>query len=440
MSSYKKSLILCSALLFLSGCSGKTIDLENKQPEVKKFVEIKTKNFELENQYIMLALEFENQRLYYDAKDLYFVLFEKTNNYEYLVKHLAIATQLKDYEIVEKNALKYYKNNIKQEEIILRLYTFALFKLGNNNDNVILKGEKLVKEFPNDVNLELLGTIYLQQQNYSKAYELFNNAFNLNKSVNTFLNLTNIQYFNLLQKEESIKRIEEYIKINGYDFNLSMQLISFYEKEKKTEKIIPLLKDMYQFYKKSNEEALSLGKTKILLVKYLAKDNVGIAIDFLEQNNEEDEILLNLYKITNQPLKAYDLLDRLYKKSNNLDFLAQQAIIQFEMAEDKSKVLNDVIFKFDKVLLVTNNHIYENYLAYILIDFNINVKRGVSLVKKALKEEPNNLAYIDTLAWGEYKLKNCQEANKQMKRVVDEIGTDDYDIKLHWDQIQECKE
>ena len=330
MSSYKKSLILCFSLLFLSGCSSKTVDLENKQPEIKKFVEIKTKNFELENQYIMLALEFENQRLYYDARDLYFVLFEKTNNYEYLVKHLAIATQLKDYEIVKKNASKYHKNNIKQEEIILRLYTFSLFKLASYDD-ALLNGEKLVKLFPNDVNFELLGTIYLQQQNYLKAYELFNSAFNLNKSVNTFLNLTNIQYFNLLQKEEAIKRIEEYVKTNDYDFNLSMQLISFYEKEQKTEKIIPFLKDMYQSYKNSNE-ALSLGKTKILLVKYLAKDNVGIAIDFLEQNNEEDEILLNLYKITNQPLKAYNLLDRLYKKSNNLDFLAQQAIIQFEIA------------------------------------------------------------------------------------------------------------
>ncbi len=437
MSSYKKSLILCFSLLFLSGCSSKTVDLENKQPEIKKFVEIKTKNFELENQYIMLALEFENQRLYYDARDLYFVLFEKTNNYEYLVKHLAIATQLKDYEIVKKNASKYHKNNIKQEEIILRLYTFSLFKLASYDD-ALLNGEKLVKLFPNDVNFELLGTIYLQQQNYLKAYELFNSAFNLNKSVNTFLNLTNIQYFNLLQKEEAIKRIEEYVKTNDYDFNLSMQLISFYEKEQKTEKIIPFLKDMYQSYKNSNE-ALSLGKTKILLVKYLAKDNVGIAIDFLEQNNEEDEILLNLYKITNQPLKAYNLLDRLYKKSNNLDFLAQQAIIQFEMAEDKTKVLNDVIFKFDKVLLVTNNHIYENYLAYILIDFDVNVKKGIALVKKALKEEPNNLAYIDTLAWGEYKLKNCQEANKQMKRVVDEVGLNDEEIKLHWEKIKECK-
>ena len=25
-------------------------------------------------------------------------------------------------------------------------------------------------------------------------------------------------------------------------------------------------------------------------------------------------------------------------------------------------------------------------------------------------------------------------------KVVDEIGTDDYDIKLHWEQIKECKE
>lgn len=437
MPSYKKSLILCSLLLLFNGCSNKTLDLENKEPSKTKFVEVKTKKFESENQYIILALESENQRMYYDARDLYFDLFDRTNNYEYFAKYLALSTNLKDYELVKRDALKYYVDNIKQEEIILRLYTFALFKLGNSTE-ALQSGEKLVGLFQNDVNYELLGTIYLQQKNYLKAYEFFEKAFVMNKSANTFLNLTNIQYYNLEQKEQAINKIEEYIKANGYDFNLSMQLLSFYEKEQKFDKLVPFLKEMYFDYKK-NSELLMLSKAKILLIKYIAKDSVGKAIEFLEQNNEEDEILLNLYKITNQPQKAYNLLDRLYKKSNNLDFLAQQAIIEFEMAEDKTKVLNDVIFKFDKVLLVTNNHIYENYLAYILIDFNINVKRGVSLVKKALKEEPNNLAYIDTLAWGEYKLKNCQEANKQMKRVVDEVGLNDEEIKLHWEKIKECK-
>ncbi|AXX90187.1 hypothetical protein CKA55_11320 [Arcobacter suis] len=437
MPSYTKSLVLCLLLFFFNGCSNKTLDLENKEPIKIKFVEVKTKSFELENQYIILALESENQRLYYDARELYIRLFEQTNNYEYLLKHLAISTQIKDYKIVKEYASKYYINNIKQEEIILRLYTFALFKLGDQKE-ALLNAQKLTNLFQNDVNYELLGTIYLQQKDYLKAYELFEKAFALNKSANTFLNLTNIQYFNLSQKEEAISKIEQYIKENGHDFNLSMQLLAFYEKEQKTEKIIPLLKEMYSEYKKNNE-LLMFNKTKILLIKYIAKDNVGMAIDFLEQNKEEDEILLNLYKITNQPLKAYNLLGSLYANSDNLEYLGQQAIIEFEMAEDKRKVLNSVIAKFEKVIEHIDNHIYENYLAYILIDFNINVSKGVTLVKKALKEEPNNLAYIDTLAWGQYKLKNCQEANKQMKRVVDEVGLNDEEIKLHWEKIKECK-
>ena len=437
MPSYTKSLVLCLLLFFFNGCSNKTLDLENKEPIKIKFVEVKTKSFELENQYIILALESENQRLYYDARELYIRLFEQTNNYEYLLKHLAISTQIKDYKIVKEYASKYYINNIKQEEIILRLYTFALFKLGDQKE-ALLNAQKLTNLFQNDVNYELLGTIYLQQKDYLKAYELFEKAFTLNKSANTFLNLTNIQYFNLSQKEEAISKIEQYIKENGHDFNLSMQLLAFYEKEQKTEKIIPLLKEMYSEYKKNNE-LLMFNKTKILLIKYIAKDNVGMAINFLEENKEEDEILLNLYKITNQPLKAYNLLGSLYANSDNLEYLGQQAIIEFEMAEDKRKVLNSVIAKFEKVIEHIDNHIYENYLAYILIDFNINVSKGVTLVKKALKEEPNNLAYIDTLAWGQYKLKNCQEANKQMKRVVDEVGLNDEEIKLHWEKIKECK-
>lgn len=437
MPSYTKYLVLCLLLFFFNGCSNKTLDLENKEPIKVKFVEVKTKSFELENQYIILALESENQRLYYDARELYIRLFEKTNNYEYLVKHLAISTQIKDYKIVKDYASKYYISNIKQEEIILRLYTFALFKLGDQKE-ALLNAQKLINLFQNDVNYELLGTIYLQQKDYLKAYELFEKAFVLNKSANTFLNLTNIQYFNLSQKEEAISKIEQYIKENGHDFNLSMQLLAFYEKEQKTEKIIPLLKEMYSEYKKNNE-ALMFSKTKILLIKYIAKDNVGMAINFLEENKEEDEILLNLYKITNQPSKAYTLLGSLYANSNNLEYLGQQAIIEFEMAEDKRKVLNSVITKFEKVVENIDNHIYENYLAYILIDFNINVSKGITLVKKALVQEPNNLAYIDTLAWGQYKLKNCKEASKQMKRVVDEIGLNDEEIKLHWEKIKECK-
>lgn len=438
MPSYKKSLVLCSILLLLNGCGIKLLNDENKDISKTTFTKVKIKPYNLENQYIILALESENQKLYNDAISLYFKLFENTNNYEYLVKYLTLSTNVKDFASVKKYASKYVIENTKEEEIILRLYIYSLFKL-NEKEEAIKNGEKLIANYKNEINYQLLGSIYLEDKEYLKAYELFEQSYELTNSSNTLLTLTNIQFNNLLEKDKAIKKLENHIQMSGYDFNLSIQLLSFYEKENEKDKLIALLKNMYFYYKNSDNQFL-LNKTKILFIKYVARDNINNAIVFLEENNEEDENLLNLYKITNQSQKADDLLGRLYKSTDNLDYLAQQAILKFEMTSDKESVLDDVISKFNKVLENSSNHIYENYLAYILIDYNIDVKRGLVLVKKALIVEPNNIAYIDTLAWGEYKLKNCKEAYIQMKRVVDEVGIDDEEIKLHWEQIKECKE
>jgi predicted Zn-dependent protease len=438
VSSYKKSLIFYSLLLIFSGCSTKDINLENKEVKKTNFVKVETKPFDLEDFYIIYALESENQRMYLNARDIYLKLFENTNNYEYLVKYLTLATQLKEYYLVKENASKYMKDNIKEEEIILRLYAFSLFKLQEKQE-AIFNAEKLIFLYKNSINYELLGSIYLEDKQYLKAYDALRNAYFLNNSISTLLTLTNIQFFNLNQKEEAIKELENYAHKNDYDFNLSIQLLSFYENLKAQDRLVNFLKEMYFYYKK-NDNQLLVNKTKALFLKYVINNDVKTVIDFWEQNGEEDEILLNLYRMTNQSQKAYNLLNKLYKNSNNMDFLAQQAILEFEMAKDKKSILFDVISKFDKVLQTEDNHIYQNYLAYILIDFDIDIQKGLLLVKKALEKDPTNVAYLDTLAWGEYKVKNCKEAYKYMKQVVDEVGLDDEEIKLHWEKIKECKE
>lgn len=438
MSSYKKSLIFYSLLLIFSGCSTKDINLENKEVKKTNFVKVETKPFDLEDFYIIYALESENQRMYLNARDIYLKLFENTNNYEYLVKYLTLATQLKEYYLVKENASKYMKDNIKEEEIILRLYAFSLFKLQEKQE-AIFNAEKLIFLYKNSINYELLGSIYLEDKQYLKAYDALKNAYFLNNSISTLLTLTNIQFFNLNQKEEAIKELENYAHKNDYDFNLSIQLLSFYENLKAQDRLVNFLKEMYFYYKK-NDNQLLVNKTKALFLKYVINNDVKAVIDFWEQNGEEDEILLNLYRMTNQSQKAYNLLNKLYKNSNNMDFLAQQAILEFEMAKDKKSILFDVISKFDKVLQTEDNHIYQNYLAYILIDFDIDIQKGLLLVKKALEKDPTNVAYLDTLAWGEYKIKNCKDAYTYMKQVVDEVGLDDEEIKLHWEKIKECKE
>jgi len=437
MPSSKKIVIFCFLLIAFISCSSKNDNIEKSEVKATNFKKIESKYFEYEDQYIIFALEFENERMYYDALDVYNRLFENTNKYEYLVKSLMIASSLKDYGFVKEKVASHMIENIKEEEVILRLYTFSLFKL-KEKDSAILNAKKLVKLYPNAQNYELLGSIYIEEKQYQDAYNAFDKAYNLDATDSTLLNLTNIQFFGLSQKNEAIKKLEDNIQKSEYDFNLSFQLLSFYENVKDKNKINSFLKEMYYFYKKDNNQLL-VNKTKALFVKYVVSENIPLAIEFWEQNGEKDEILLNLYKISNQNQKAMILLDDLYKETDNLDYLAQLAILEFETAQDKKSVLQSVIMKFNKVLEKNDNPVYQNYLAYMLIDYDLDVKKGLILVNKALEKEPSNIAYLDTLAWGKYKIKSCLEAYLNMKQIVDQIGLDDEEIRLHWEKIKECK-
>ena len=159
----------------------------------------------------------------------------------------------------------------------------------------------------------------------------------------------------------------------------------------------------------------------------------------MEANNEKDEILVSAYRATNNPEKAMSLLKDIYEKSGNKEVLAELAIVQFDMATNKKEIVPSVIDKLEVVLQTSNNHIYQNFLAYLLIDFDLDVNRGLVLVKKALEQDPENIAYLDTLAWGEYKLRNCKTAYELMKKIVDEVGLEDEEIRVHWEKIKECK-
>ncbi len=439
MPSYKKIVSFCLIIHLLSGCSfnfGK--DVENR-PLVgtKEFKKSKLKKYDLENAYILFALEYENQKAYKQAREVYYSLFENTNNYEYLVKSISLSFIIKDYTYIDKVVSSIDYEDVKEEETVLKVYSFALLRL-NKQEEAFKYANKLVHKFPKDLNYELLGTMYLDIKDYLPAYLNFKKAYSLSAKKNVLITLSGIQYHNLKQKELAKIELQKYIDKNGYDYEVCIQLLSFYEVEKENEKIISMLKDMYYSYKENNEK-VPLTRTKSLLINYLAKKDVYEAIKFLEENDEEELFLLNLYRNNGMYLEAYNLLEKLYLKTDDLNYLAQQAIIEFETAENRDLVLDSVIKKFEKVVEKISNPTYENYLAYILIDYDKDVKRGLEIIKKVLMIEPENSAFIDTLAWGEYKVGNCEEALKNMKKVVDKEGLADSEIKLHWEKIKECK-
>ncbi len=56
--------------------------------------------------------------------------------------------------------------------------------------------------------------------------------------------------------------------------------------------------------------------------------------------------------------------------------------------------------------------------------------------KQALKSKPKSPFYLDSLAWGYYKLKQYKKAYKTMEQVVLTTGLDNIEIKRHWDIIK----
>ena len=59
-----------------------------------------------------------------------------------------------------------------------------------------------------------------------------------------------------------------------------------------------------------------------------------------------------------------------------------------------------------------------NYLGYTWADRGENLDEALSMIERAVKAEPENAAFIDSLAWVLYKLKRHEEALVQMKKAI----------------------
>ena len=153
----------------------------------------------------------------------------------------------------------------------------------------------------------------------------------------------------------------------------------------------------------------------------------------------DDKVLLDLYRATKRYDKAYELAQRLFDATHDYNYLALAAMFEYEQAKRKDrKLLEDVVRKFDEALKHVQDPVYLNYLGYLLIDHDMDVERGIELVKKALAKEPDSGYYLDSLAWGYYKQGRCKEALKIMKRVYFDMDLKDPEVELHLKKIEQC--
>jgi tetratricopeptide (TPR) repeat protein len=60
----------------------------------------------------------------------------------------------------------------------------------------------------------------------------------------------------------------------------------------------------------------------------------------------------------------------------------------------------------------------------MLADRGIRVDEAASLIQRALQQEPNNGAYLDSLGWAYYKQNKLVEAEEYLRKAIDREGND----------------
>ena len=418
MSRYIQSTILI-VVLFLAGCS-------ISQPSLNKVGE---KSFENEDYLILTALEEQTNGNNEKAISIYKSLYEKSKKINYLIEATKISFLLNNSEqtyLLLKEAVQEAPKN----EEVKRIEIGFLMKQGKYKE-AEQKSLELLNESKNERNLKITGTIYLQVKSYSLALKYFESAYAINSDENSLLYIVDILYNYLDKKDDAIALLETHIRMHNCEKNSCFKLVEIYGKEKNINGLISTYKKLYKRF--NNEEYAK----KVIELFIYTKDKKN-AIKFLEESGYNQEMLLDIYVSSNDFKRAYKVANILYQKSSNVVYLGKMAIYEYELNKKNitKKVLKSVSAKFEKVVYKVHEPLFYNYYGYLLIDHDIDIKKGIGLVNEALLKEPNSPFYLDSLAWGYYKQGKCKEAKKIMDKLIK--NSKEEELIMHSIKINRC--
>ena len=403
-------------LLLLEGCQFKNIQLSFNQDDRIDALLLEAKL--LESQKLFALANRYYKKVYDITKEP--IILEKMIENNYLANNLDEALKLAHY------AIKKYPTRKRFYELIASVY----FKKKDYKKAVeyIKKGMEISVSAKDYV---FLGAAYLAQKRYSLALKYYKSAYALQPSNKNVNSIAYIMFFYLSKPKEAIAYLETHIRIYGCERSVCHTLASFYSLLNDINGLISTYKRLYKKYKEKSY-------AKKVLQFLLYNKEYEKAKEWAKEIDDK-EFLLTIYRMQKDFHKAFKIAMELYKERGDPQFLAQAAIFEFEGAKKRDRqLIKSVALKLEEAIKTIREPIYLNYLGYLYIDYNINIQRGIELVKEALQKEPNSPYFLDSLAWGYYKIGKCDEALQIIKKVYEDLHFQDDEIKLHLQKIKEC--
>jgi len=146
-------------------------------------------------------------------------------------------------------------------------------------------------------------------------------------------------------------------------------------------------------------------------------------------------------KTWNEMANSLDQAEKLARSKDEKETIIFMRGAMFE----RMKKYDEAEAEFRKVLQINpENSSAMNYLGYMLADRNVRLQEAHDLIKKALEQEPNNGAYLDSMGWVFFRLNKLPEAEQNLRRALQLMSTDptvhDHlgDVYFHQGKIREA--
>lgn len=411
----------------MSACVYETPQVQAQEQIVKS----NQKVYEYEDSYILFALRAEQLRDFNSASDIFSLLYENTDKKEYLYRSLQSDLTIPQFHKAIKRVNELAEQGV-HDNVLTRIKIVALLGVRRFSEAKPLALDLYTKSADANDAL-LLSDVYVQLQEYSSAVEVLKSVYTKNYNERILDRISVILYMNMQKKEEAITLLETHNHMHGCSELVCLRLAGFYSQESNIEGLLSVYLRLYEINKDTE-----LAK-KIVQI-YLYKKEPMQLIDFLESSQSDDDTLLQLYANMKNYEKAAFVAGKLYKQSGEANYLGRSAIYKYEGSENKNDkvMLMQVVENLKSVLVTRSDAMYLNYLGYLLIDHDIDIKEGMQYIQKALIQEPESSYFLDSLAWGHFKLGECQKAETIMQRVLKLEGGDNPEVLEHVDAIQKC--
>jgi len=314
-------------------------------------------------------------------------IYRKSGKFDLALENLKKAeSMVQDSIEVPYNMAAVYQAQGRFDEAVQTLQD--LLKKTEKPDNSYTQGERNNRA----VFLERLGTVYRDQGKYPEAVEVFRKMVALgdDNAVRGYQQVIDT-YREAKQWQQATAAAKEAVQKMPGDRGLQMVYAAQLADSGQTDKALAEVQSLLKNKPEDRDVYITLAQMNTRLKRW---DDAQHALDKAEQLStkpDDKEYVYFLRGSTLERQKKYDQAEEMFRKV---------------LANDPQ------------------NSMTLNYLGYMLADRGVKLEEALGLIKKAVELEPSNGAYLDSLGWAYFRLGKYDQAEEQLVKASQRIGTD----------------